>query len=266
MCRIGVISLALAALSLCPLEAAAQIGEVNDLEQDARLHFELGQRHFQRGELDEAAQEFEEAYRLSHRAPLLYNLSVAHRDAGRDAEAADALRRYLAADPNAENRARLEVVLRNLEQRLGQQPSTPPPAHTEPDTSSSAAATSTPATHDEPAASQGGGVSAGPIALLAGGGAVLVGAVITGALALTSSSDLSAMCPNDACPESARGLASDVSTLSVTTDVLWPVGTVAAGVGLAWLIAELTAPASRSVDVSVAASPNGVLVGARGRF
>jgi tetratricopeptide (TPR) repeat protein len=252
--------IAAAVWSLCASGAAAQGAEL-DLEQDARLHFELGQRHFARGELEEAAEEFEQAYRLSHRAPLLYNIFVAHRDAGRDGDAADALRRYLAADPDAPNRARLEVVLRNLEERAARETGAPEPS-TEPSAPASSADTS------RPASSQGGSVDAGAIALLSTGGVLLAGALVTGVVALTEGNSLEAMCPGDECPESARGLADEVSALSITTDVLWPVGTVLAGIGIAWLIAGATShsTSSANLNVDLVASQNGAVVSARGSF
>lgn len=71
--------------------------------------------YLERGRFEEAAREFEEAYALSPRPEILFNLSVAYRDAGRFREAAGALRRYLEADPDTENRAMLEERLLRLE-------------------------------------------------------------------------------------------------------------------------------------------------------
>src|SRR6185503_9710457 len=100
---------------LSPAAALAQTSDVDNLEEDARLRFELGVRSYNRGQFAEAAEEFEAAYRLSERAPLLYNAYLAYRDGRDDAHAIDALRRYLATGGDIPNRARLEETLRGLE-------------------------------------------------------------------------------------------------------------------------------------------------------
>ena len=50
-------------------------------EQEARAHFQLGRTLYDGGRFEEAAREFVQAYELSHRAQLLYNIFLAWRDA-----------------------------------------------------------------------------------------------------------------------------------------------------------------------------------------
>ena len=50
-------------------------------DEAARRHFRLGQAYYQNGQFPEAAAEFEQAYQLSGRPQLLYNIYLAHRDA-----------------------------------------------------------------------------------------------------------------------------------------------------------------------------------------
>jgi hypothetical protein len=72
----------------------------NDVEI-ARAHFNTGQAYYQNGRYADAAREFEEAYRLSRRPALLYNMGKSY-DGGNDyARALDAYQRFLAAGPVA---------------------------------------------------------------------------------------------------------------------------------------------------------------------
>jgi tetratricopeptide (TPR) repeat protein len=65
----------------------------------AKAHFNTGEVNYEHGRFADAAREFEEAYRLSGKAPLLYNVGKSY-DGGNDfARALDAYQRFLAAAP-----------------------------------------------------------------------------------------------------------------------------------------------------------------------
>lgn len=248
--RMATFAWALSSLLLLPALASAQ--GADDLEQDARLHFELGTRAYERGEFTSAADAFAEAYRLSGRPALLYNMYVAHRDAQLREEAAEDLRRYLREAGEIPNRARLEVILAQLEAELAGQPPPPAPRAARAET--------------RPSPSGGGGDPAGPIVVTAIGAAVLVASAVTGGLAIARNGELSDACPGDVCADaSARSIQSDVETLSITTDILWPVGAVAAAVGLIWLIVELGA-SSDDARASLSCGPTGCEASVRGVF
>jgi hypothetical protein len=66
----------------------------------ARAHFATGQAYYEHGRFVDAAREFEEAYRLSKRPPLLYNVGKAYDGASDFARALDAYRRFTAAAAN----------------------------------------------------------------------------------------------------------------------------------------------------------------------
>src|SRR5258708_3230705 len=68
----------------------------NDLEL-AKAHFATGQLYYERGRYPDAAREFEEAYRLSGRAELLYNMGKSYDGIGDHARALTAYRRFLDA-------------------------------------------------------------------------------------------------------------------------------------------------------------------------
>ena len=87
--------------------------DMTDLQ--ARSHFRLGREYYQLGRFPEAAREFEVAYGLSGRAALLYNVYISYRDALDTPKAAAALRGYLAAVPEAQDRENLTARLAALE-------------------------------------------------------------------------------------------------------------------------------------------------------
>lgn len=73
--------------------ARAQTGD-EDVEI-AKAHYKTGEAYYQRGRFTDAAREFEEAYRLSKRPALLYNMGKSYEGAGEPARALDAYERYL---------------------------------------------------------------------------------------------------------------------------------------------------------------------------
>jgi hypothetical protein len=65
----------------------------------AKAHFNTGQINYEHGRFEDAAREFEEAYRLSGRAPLLYNVGKSYDGCNDFAHALDAYQRFVAAAP-----------------------------------------------------------------------------------------------------------------------------------------------------------------------
>jgi tetratricopeptide (TPR) repeat protein len=84
----------------------------------AQEHFELGREYYDRGQYEEALREFEDAYRLSRRPKLLYNLYLAYRNLGRFEPATNSLRAYLAAEPNDPRADELRERMRQMEASL----------------------------------------------------------------------------------------------------------------------------------------------------
>jgi hypothetical protein len=95
--------------------AQASTSETDMTDAQARAHFRLGATAYQEGRFADAAQEFEIAYGLSGRGQLLYNVYLAYRDAQDSPNAARALRGYLAAVPDADDREHLQARLTALE-------------------------------------------------------------------------------------------------------------------------------------------------------
>lgn len=74
-------------------------------DQEARQLFDAGHLAFADGRFADALDAFQRAYRLSDRAPLLFNIGAALDRLRRNREALEYFERYLVALPDAENRA-----------------------------------------------------------------------------------------------------------------------------------------------------------------
>jgi tetratricopeptide (TPR) repeat protein len=89
-----------------------------DLEL-AKAHFRTGEIYYERGRFPDAAREFEEAYRLSQRAELLYNMGKSYDGAGDHARALGAYRRFMKAVLESPDRAIVEKRIDALSRLVG---------------------------------------------------------------------------------------------------------------------------------------------------
>jgi tetratricopeptide (TPR) repeat protein len=244
--RRGRWTLALLLFASIPAGAAAQGDsepettrdvELGPEEEEARALFQLAQLQFRQGRFSEAAQAFERAYALAPRPELLYNCYLSHRDAGEAPQAAAALRQLLDLPelPRILNRDRLAARLvtlereiaerRALEERVAEQ-------EREIQARREAAETAADAPPEpETEAPRGGTWTPGWIVLGAGGGLVAIGAV-TGGAALALWGGVQSRCTGTICPPDTEGDRSAGQALTITTDVLIPVGAAAAIAGL----------------------------------
>jgi tetratricopeptide (TPR) repeat protein len=102
---------------LVPALAHAQ-GASTDFEL-AKAHYKTGEIYYERGRYPDAAREFEEAYRLSNRPELLYNMGKSYDGAGDPARALAAYRRFLAAVKQSPDRAVVDARIRALGDVVG---------------------------------------------------------------------------------------------------------------------------------------------------
>lgn len=239
-------------------EAPTQSVELGPDEEEARAHFNLAQLQYRRGRFLEAAQEFEAAHALSPRAELLYNIYIAYRDGGDLQSAARSLRQLLETDPlpgtldRTHLGARLEALedqireREELEARLAAQPEPDPDPEPDP----------TP----PPSAETGPWVPGFAIAGV--GAAVAIAGAVVGGVALSMYSDVTARCAGTVCPADTEGDRSTGQVLTITADILVPVGAVAAATGLilAFVLQEEASP------VAVSASPDGGALVVTGAF
>jgi len=206
------------------------------LQAEARARFELGHTLYQQGRFVEAAVEFQRAHELSSRPGLLYNLYLAYRDAGRTADAASHLRRYLAEEAEIPNRRMLVTRLQVLESQVARE--------------RAAEASRARAEADRAAAEQraldaerraSGPSLVGPAMTMVAGAAALVAG---GGLGLGNRGlydDIESRCfEGPTCPGSAREDIDSLHTRNLVADVLLGVGGAAVAAGLVWLIVRLS--------------------------
>jgi tetratricopeptide (TPR) repeat protein len=117
---VALASLSLASLSLGPHASAQDAVAPADGQADeaARLTFELARQAFVAGDYETALQRFRQAYSMSARPGLLYNIAQTLDRLRRDEETVTALREYLEALPDSPNRSEVEARIRVLEASL----------------------------------------------------------------------------------------------------------------------------------------------------
>jgi hypothetical protein len=108
-----------------------------------------------------------------------------------------------------------------------------------------------------------------PVVLASVGGALLIGSVVTGVLALNEKADLDDRCTlgetGDQCDPTLSDTRDSAETLAIVTDVLWITGTVAVGTGLLlYLLSDGDEESGAGVSASV--GPSGGHLALRGRF
>lgn len=208
-------------------------------EDRARAHFRLGRTHYENGDFEKAAVEFEEAYRLSPEPLLLYNLYVAYRDANELRAAATALRKYLDLAPEIANRPQLEARLEALEKGLADEDArraSDPSGETEPENQGEAprGPDGAPAT-DTAAPTRATRRPIAPFVVIGVGAAVGASAIATGLLARSAQSELERGCPDRTqCDPSLESTRDRGRTFALLTDVLAATGLVTVAAGVTW--------------------------------
>ena len=107
------------------------------LDEAARLTFESAREAFVAGDYETALARFRQAYELSARPGLLYNIAQTLDRLRRDEETVTALREYLEAAPDAPNRAEVEARIRVLERAIAERGTTAPSPDPDPSTGTS---------------------------------------------------------------------------------------------------------------------------------
>src|SRR5689334_12023880 len=97
--------------------AMAQAAPTANDNEAARAHFMAGSAYYEQANYADAVKEFNEAYRLSQRPDLLYNLALAYERLEQWDEAIGALDRYLALKPDAQDRNIIQTRLENMKKR-----------------------------------------------------------------------------------------------------------------------------------------------------
>ncbi len=87
-------------------------------DEDARAMFQTGRDAYARGDYENALEAFRQAFEMSNRPELLFNIGQAADRLRRDRDARDAFQAYLRAVPDAANRVEVEARLRVLREEI----------------------------------------------------------------------------------------------------------------------------------------------------
>jgi tetratricopeptide (TPR) repeat protein len=234
-------------------------------DDTARGHYRLGTTAYDQGRFAEAAQEFEEAYRLSERPALMYNAYIAHRDANDIEAAARCLRIFLERETEVRERTNLEARLRSMEEELERRRAAEAELEVQRQANEQ---------RPEPPPPPQSGPEVWPYALVGIGAAALVAGAITGGVAFAEAEALATDCPNATCgPEIVDfdDRLANIDTLGIVTDVLLFGGGAIAltGVILAIALGASSAPAAERADepeVTASCGPTGCAASLRARF
>jgi tetratricopeptide (TPR) repeat protein len=221
--------LLVAVMALSSVALAQAAPTANDNEA-ARAHFMAGSAYYEQANYADAVKEFNEAYRLSQRPDLLYNIALAYERLENLDEAIGALEKYLTLKPGAQDRNIIAARIENLKKRRASAQAAPSPA---------------PIVAQPPPPTQPPPRKPRHVASLAVGGvglAVLIAAVGTGAAALRDQSELDSVCQNMRCPASKQGQIDEGKALALSTDVLIGVGSAMVLTGVILLIVESRRP------------------------
>jgi Tfp pilus assembly protein PilF len=235
---------------LAPRTASAQASD----DQQAHAHFEVAASYYEQANYESALREFLEAYRLSHRSQLFYNLSLCYQQLGDLENAVSYLERYLAEVESIENRASLETRLANLRERLAREQATgTDPGETTTTTTTETDPTETPTegrtetvtttetgpTEPTPTtpSSGGGSLNVGAIASFSVAAVGLIlGATFTGLAAGEDSRVAALPCASSrSCPDSEL---SGMRTDALVADIMWGVALAGAAVGLVLVLVD----------------------------
>jgi tetratricopeptide (TPR) repeat protein len=221
-----------------------------DLDR-ARELFENGRILYDEGSYEQAIVAWQEAYRLSQKPELYYNISGAYEKLGRYREAIDALNQYRAMAPATE-RDVLDRRIRALEDRLAAAPA-PSPVAPAPTPQPVAAAPA-------PAPDRGRKVPVVPVVLLGTGVVGLGIGGVTGVQAGAALSDLRDSCVEGEggllCPDTAESTVDHQRTSSTISAVSLTAGGALALTGTLWL--ALAGGSDGDLAVAPWASANGI--------
>lgn len=233
----------------CLLRPAGASAQTADDEQ-AHAHFQVAASYYEQANYESALREFQEAYRLSHRSQLFYNLSLCYQQLGDLANAIDYLTRYLHDVEDIANRASLETRLENLRARQAAvEAGTPPPVETEPtpepqeDTSTATETTTTETT--PPPASSGESLNVGAIAAFSVAGAALVTAAIMSGLTAHEDGQVG-MLPCAMSRTCSDTQVQRLQTFGLVSDIMWGLSLVGAAAGIVLLVVNPGASSARS--------------------
>jgi hypothetical protein len=272
-CRSILLSAALMA-SVAERPAFAQ-PQVEPTTNDERAHalFRVGDAAYSEGRYEDALRAFSEAYQLSGRPQLLFNLANCHEHLGRNAEAIDALEKYLAT-ANVKDRDPVEGRIVRLKRLEARGEAADPRNEREPRGEEIREAA--PVTQSLPTAASSTGVmtdkpssSVVPWVLVGGGAALVLTGSVFGILTLDARSDAKAGCSDSpaghVCDEGARSALDREKTFGLVADIGIASGLLLGGIGTYLLVTDKPKPPP-AVRVGVGSAPGGGKIDVRVAF
>jgi len=215
-----------------------------DADARARELYENGTILYEEGRYEDAIVAWDEAYRLSNRHALLYNIANAHERAGDYEAAIEALGRYRAYAPASEREV-LDRRLRNIERRMIEEGGS---------TSSTTTTSASTEKKPDPVVSSGGSrdVELLPIGLIGVGVAALGTGTAMGIRSRVAGAELETLCVDSICPTSADSQLKANQRSAIIADVGFVLGTAAAAGGVVVLVMDGRA--------TLAPTPGGLLL------
>jgi tetratricopeptide (TPR) repeat protein len=251
-------------------QAKAQGSEKAAADRRARDLFTKGDAAYAEGRYEEAYGAFKEAYDLSGRAQLLYNVSNSLERLGRYEEAAAALEKYLASG-KARDRDVVEKRLANLKQRVEEKKEQERVAKEERERKERDAEEKRKKELEEarkrnkpqPWEQKDEKPSVVLPAILIGtGAAALVAGGVFGVLTLGARSDAEGGCTGNLCGADARDALDREKTFGLVADIGFISGIVLGGAGIALLLTSKGPPPKRGGHgPNVALAPHGAGLG-----
>jgi tetratricopeptide (TPR) repeat protein len=128
-------------LALLIVALAVRVAAADDTAtRNAKRHFERGQKLYTLTKFREALDEYQQAFDARPIPDFLFNIGQCYRNLGDYDAAIFSYKKYLAAEPDAPNRAQVEQLIVDLQarkdqedaRRLGLQPAPPPQASAPP--------------------------------------------------------------------------------------------------------------------------------------
>jgi tetratricopeptide (TPR) repeat protein len=246
--RLGAAVVAAAIMIALPAPALAEkraSGESAEREQKARTLYLAGEQSYANAEYEQAARQFQIAYRMSGRVQLLLRLADALERAGHYKKAADTLRSYMQIARTDSERARV----RDLERREKEA------ASMEASGSLSFDGSSSEGDHRP---------SRTPAYTLLGAGAITAGAAVTfGLLSRSARSEAAEDCGPELCTQDARGALDRELRYAILADVSAGVAVISVGAGVYmwWRAHRAAKRASLAVGPSAGDGSIGVALG-----
>jgi tetratricopeptide (TPR) repeat protein len=229
----------------------------DDIEA-AKAHYAAGSAYYEQANYADAVREFNEAYRLSRRTDLLYNIAICYERLDDYDNAIATLQKYLTDRPDAKDRVTIESRIANLQKLRDARRAQPPVPQPQPLAQPQVLPQAVPV-HEEPGRHAKLWWLPGTI-VTAGGVVVLLAALGTGLGANSIYNDLKSKCSNNVCDPKYQSDKDQGQTLAIASDVLLGLGAVVTAVGVIVIGVQSRPKRASPARAAIAPTPTGLSV------